>query len=116
MKHIPKLHLTQINRFWRNVDSAGGPDACWLWTGHVQQWTGYGAISLKGREFRVHRVAYFLEHGRIDDKLMVLHTCDVRVCVNPAHLYQGTAKENSADMSRRGRIHKMNGETNGKAK
>jgi predicted XRE-type DNA-binding protein len=116
MKRIPKLHLTQINRFWRNVDSSGSSDACWLWTGYVQQWTGYGVIGLKGKEFRVHRVAYFLEHGRINDSLMVLHKCDVRVCVNPAHLYQGTAKENSADMSRRGRVQKMYGEQNGKAK
>jgi hypothetical protein len=116
MKRIPKLHLTQIHRFWHSVDSSGGPDACWLWTGYVQQWTGYGVIGLKGKEFRVHRVAFFLEHGHINDSLMVLHKCDVRACVNPAHLYQGTAKDNNADMSRRGRIHKMSGETNGKAK
>ena len=116
MKRIPKLHLTQQHRYWRNVDRSGGPEACWLWTGFVQSWTGYGVIGINGRELRVHRVAFFLEHGRINDALMVLHTCDVRVCVNPAHLYQGTAKDNSADMSRRGRVGKMYGETNGKAK
>ncbi|HJQ33318.1 MAG TPA: HNH endonuclease [Pyrinomonadaceae bacterium] len=115
-KHIPKLHLTQINRFLHNVDYSGSPDSCWLWTGHVQQRTGYGTISINGRELRVHRVAYFLEHGRIDESLMVLHKCDVRLCVNPAHLYQGTAKDNSTDTSRRGRVPRMYGETNGKAK
>jgi hypothetical protein len=116
MKYIPKLHLTQIYRFLQSVDVSGGPETCWIWTGYVQKWTGYGVISLNGRSLRVHRLAYFLEHGRIDDSLMVLHTCDVRVCVNPAHLYQGTAKDNNEDKSRRGRVPRMYGETNGKAK
>jgi HNH endonuclease len=115
-KYIPKLHLAQINRFLHYVDYSGGPNSCWLWTGAVKQRTGYGSIWINGRELKVHRVAYFLEHGRIDDSLMVLHTCDVRLCVNPAHLYQGTARDNSRDMSRRGRVRKMYGETNGKAK
>ena len=115
-KHIPKLHLAQINRFLHNVDYSGLPNSCWLWTGHVQQRTGYGTISINGRELRVHRVAYFLEHGRINDSLMVLHTCDVRLCVNPAHLYQGTATDNNRDKSRRGRVPRMYGETNGRAK
>jgi DNA invertase Pin-like site-specific DNA recombinase len=34
---------------------------------------------------------------------MVLHSCDVTNCVNPAHLRLGTAKENTKDMVDRGR-------------
>jgi hypothetical protein len=33
----------------------------------------------------------------------VLHTCDFRACCNPAHLYDGTLKQNTQDMMRRGR-------------
>lgn len=115
-KYIPKLHLTQIYRFWLNVEMSGGPGVCWRWTGYTQKRSGYGIISINGQSFKAHRISYFLEHGRINPELMVLHTCDVRRCVNPAHLYQGTAKENAADMSRRGRASRMYGETNGKAK
>ena len=115
-KHIPKLHLTQIYRFLLSVDTSGNDAACWIWTGYVQKRTGYGVISVNGRDLRVHRVAYFLKHGRIDNSLMVLHTCDVRRCVNPAHLYQGNAQDNNSDKSRRGRVPRMYGEANGKAK
>src|SRR5688572_17517026 len=115
-KYIPKLHLTQMYRFWLYVDMSGGPDVCWRWTGYRQKRSGYGIISINGKDFRAHRVSYFLEHGRISEELMVLHCCDVRRCVDPAHLYQGTAKENATDMSRRGRASRMYGESNGKAK
>jgi hypothetical protein len=115
LKRIPKLTHTQMYRFWLYVDKSGGRRACWKWQGHIQH-TGYGVISINSVELKVHRVAYFLEHGRIKDALMVLHKCDVRRCVNPAHLYQGTAKDNSKDMIERGHVARMYGETNGKAK
>lgn len=88
--------------------TAGG---CWLWTGPTEV-QGYGTY--RGR--KAHRVAFEREHGSLDGVIMVCHHCDVRNCVNPAHLYAGDAATNAADMVARGRVAPHDGENNGRAK
>ena len=110
-----KLFLHEQERFWDNVDMTGGPECCWLWKG-LPNTRGYGRFSFRRNGYKAHRVAYFLANGRMDDDLMVLHRCDVRLCCNPSHLYQGDARQNSLDSLTRGRHTRMYGSSNGNAK
>lgn len=77
---------------------------CWLWTRAINA-NGYGSISIGGFTHSAHRIAYALHVGDITEGMYVLHTCDVRACVNPAHLFLGTQQDNVRDMHAKGRAH-----------
>lgn len=78
------------------------PSGCLIWQGAVSS-SGYGNLVLDGKHTRAHRASYSLAHGPIPRGLYVLHSCDVRLCVEPSHLHLGTAKQNSREMVDRGR-------------
>lgn len=80
------------SRFWSKVDRSG---ECWLWLGGKHP---YGVFWKDGRQRSAHVVSYELAYGSLPDGLYVLHSCDVPRCVNPQHLFAGTALQNTQDM------------------
>ena len=77
---------------------------CWLWTKAIHKNTGYGCIRINGKHGLAHRASWILFNGAIPLGLNVLHKCDVRCCVNPDHLFLGTAYDNREDAKRKDRI------------
>lgn len=76
---------------------------CWLWTGDTLH-NGYGRYGDIGkRTMRAHRYSYEKFVGPIPKGMFVCHSCDVPACVNPDHLWIGTAEQNMKDMINKGR-------------
>jgi hypothetical protein len=87
--------------FWKPF--AGLPsETCWLWPGRPNA-QGYGRCCRDRMVCLAHRIAWIVARGEIPDGLCVLHRCDVRMCVNPAHLFLGDRGDNARDMSAKGR-------------
>jgi hypothetical protein len=78
------------------------PNGCWEWQRSKDK-DGYGYIKKDQKTTKAHRVSYELHYGPIENGLWVLHRCDNPSCVNPEHLWLGTAKDNSDDMIAKGR-------------
>jgi hypothetical protein len=95
-------HALPEERFWRYVEKAG-PDECWQWIGKIEK-SGYGRFQVGGKgspHLGAHRYSHQMATGETPE--VVMHTCDNRICVNPAHLRSGTYKENMSDMRAKGR-------------
>lgn len=78
---------------------------------------GYGVVKRQGKVVRAHRWSLSQSLGisiQQMDGLVVMHSCDNRLCVNPSHLSLGTHKENAEDKVKKGRQAK--GETCGNSR
>lgn len=73
-------------------------NGCWMWQGKTK--TGdYGTLSINHKTTMVHRLSYEMHKGEIPEGLMVCHKCNVKLCINPDHLYVGTHNDNMRDMA-----------------
>lgn len=88
-------------------------DSCWLWNG-LKRRNGYGFIKYKGKSIAVHRFLWMTFFGPLTYDQVCCHKCDVRNCINPAHIFIGTRDENQKDMKAKGRA--ASGSKNGTAK
>lgn len=86
---------------------------CWVWMGTTTV-RGYGQLISNNRKHYAHRASYEAFIGEIPKGMHVCHACDNVYCVNPAHLFLGTQKQNLEDMASKGRS--TRGSKNARAK
>jgi len=99
----------ELDRFFRKVVKGTHPDDCWIWVGAIAD-DGYGRFALtrdghprRQRVVRPHRILY--EHQaerRLPEDTLLLHRCDVPICVHVdagpgSHVFEGDAMMNMRD-------------------
>lgn len=114
---IPTISSSELHKLTARLERASIPEpnsGCTLWMKTLA--VGYGQISWRGRLIGAHRLAWIINRGPIPSGLFVCHKCDVPSCINPAHLFLGTARENNADKHTKGRTRVGRGSCQGSAK
>lgn len=96
---LPQRSRADVEVFIQGL--AAELNGCVLWPRSVDR-KGYGWVRSNGKVTKAHRVALATRLGRpITPGAFACHTCDTPTCVNPEHLYEGTAATNNADRYRR---------------
>lgn len=90
-------------------------DGCWIWSGSVQK-AGYGVVAFNRKCILAHRLSWMAHNGDIPKGLFVCHKCDNPPCINPDHLFLGTALDNANDRDSKHRGYDRRGTKNGRSK
>lgn len=98
---IPELDEVTKDRFWSKVIKT---DNCWNW------YKKESRFKHQQRMYIASRISYKLANPDFDESLLVCHTCDNPICVNPAHLFLGSSSVNATDRINKGRGCKLNPE------
>ena len=102
VKGFIKVSVEQ--RFWAGVDRRGD-DECWPWRSAVKYKYGYGSLVVEGRNRKATQISWELFNKRpFPAGTMACHSCDYPPCVNPRHIWPGTAQDNLQDAQAKGRL------------
>ena len=113
----------QLSDVWDLIDKRQ-PDECWTWKGCVNS-TGYGSMTVSQVVYSAHRIVFYLTNpdaitlkAPANKKLkqFILHSCDNRLCCNPAHMSVGNYDDNNKDAAQKGRSKAPRGANHKKAK
>jgi hypothetical protein len=73
---------------------------CWIWVHGRSRRNNYPGFY----QWRAHRVSWIInKKQQIPKGLFVCHHCDNKLCINPKHLFVGTASDNMIDKVKKGR-------------
>lgn len=94
------MNIKPMTMEWLKSRVLEDENGCWIWQGYRHK-SGYGEIRRHQKRILAHRQAFFIANGHMPN--ICRHICDVKECVNPGHLLDGTQADNVRDRDERGR-------------
>lgn len=115
MRDYKEIILTGINR--KNIKYYVNEKGCWICVSHALDKDGYPLFThpITKKLIHIHRYMYEQRFGDLKD-LYCCHKCDTPLCINPDHIFLGTAKTNAEDCLKKGRHTDKHGEKHHLAK